>query len=177
LNEVTHLALIKPGLVRLLALHVVLFWLNLATRLLAAPVMNLGGITTIHFVYWTIIGKPRRLLFVSHYDGTFENYLEDFALLGTHYGVNAIWSNCVGFPQTRRVFRGGARERVRRFIEFGRTFQHTTQVWFGAYPALPAVHINRNTAVREGLVARIRWLGIRRWDSPRKEWATSKRIT
>ncbi|MEX1256691.1 MAG: hypothetical protein WEG36_03630 [Gemmatimonadota bacterium] len=177
LNEITHLAPIKPGWIRLWTLWVVLFWLNLVARLFAARAMNLGGITTIHFGYWTIIGKPRRLLFVSHYDGTFENYLHDFALLGTHYGVNAIWSNCVGFPQTRRVFRGGARERVRRFVEFGRAFQHATQVWFRAYPNLPAVHINRNTLVREGVLARLRWIGIRRWDSAEKDWMTLKRMT
>ena len=47
-------------------------------RRLSAP-GSLIGIGTIHFVRWLVIDNGRRLMMVSDYDGSWENYIDEFA--------------------------------------------------------------------------------------------------
>jgi deferrochelatase/peroxidase EfeB len=39
---------------------------------------SLGGLTTVHFGHWMVIDGGRRLLFMTNYDGSWENYIADF---------------------------------------------------------------------------------------------------
>src|SRR4051794_13476414 len=66
------------------------------------PHLALAKISTIHFPRWVIIDDGARLLFTSNFDGTFEDYIQDFVRLIPD-GLDRIWGNCVGYPGSRPI--------------------------------------------------------------------------
>jgi hypothetical protein len=150
-NQMTLVSDIKPGLVRQVALRLVLAVINLLARYHYNR-GHLGGIPTIHYARWVIIDRGKRLLFFSNFDGSWESYLGDFIDKAAK-GLTGIWSNTRGFPATRYlVLQGGARDEE-RFKIWARAQQVRTQVWYAAYPDLTVRNINNDTAIRAGLAA------------------------
>jgi hypothetical protein len=146
-NHMVGLNYIKPGPLRLLAVRIVL-WFVEATKSFSRSGM-LAGISTIHFARWVVIDKGRLLLFLSHYDGDWDAYLGDFVEQAS-LGLTAIWSNCVGFPRSWLLMFGGARDQ-RAFKAYARQHQHETLFVYSAYPHLTVRRIQDHTAVREAL--------------------------
>ena len=102
-----------------------------ATRL--ANPGSLIGVSTIHFVKWTILDDGRRLMMVSDYDGSWESYIDEFAEMILS-GLDAIWSTAEGYPPD------GARD-VPAFKRFLRTHQVPSEVFFSAYPDATVLNI------------------------------------
>ena len=159
-NHLVSVSVVKPGWLRLITLRAVLVAINLAARYVATK-GNLGGIVTIHFARWVVLaprGRPPRLLFLSNYDGSWENYLGEF-IDRASLGLTAVWSNTGlgpdrGFPDTRWLFlRGGSRDE-QRFKSIVRLSQRTADVWYSAYPELSVKQIAQNRAFRAGLFGR-----------------------
>lgn len=148
-NQLTHLVAIKPGWLRLLALHIVLWVIDALARFYYVR-GHLGGIASIHFARWMIIDGGKRLIFFSNYDGSWESYLGDFVDRASS-PLSAIWSNGVGFPPTRFLVGQGARDED-RFKTWARSKQIRTQLWYCAYPELSVRNINDNSAIRAGLI-------------------------
>jgi len=151
-NHMVSLTTVKPGWFRLAVLRVVLWALNIVARVTANK-GTLGGITSIHFARW-VITPDRRLLFLSNFDGSWESYLNDFIDRGA-IGLTAVWSNTdnqVGFPATRWLVRGGARN-ADRFKAFARSSMVPTNVWYSAYPDIAASNVGNNMQIRDGLFA------------------------
>jgi hypothetical protein len=158
-NHMAHLTVVKPGTFRLLTLRAVLWLANLV-----AGVSNRGallGIPSIHFAHWSLIDNGKRLLFVSNFDGSWENYLDDFIDKGS-FGLTAIWSNTVGFPRTRFLFFDGARDGA-RFKAFARDWQRYTNAWYSAYPDLTVQTIDNNSNIRDDLFSPLHHAAIRAW--------------
>jgi hypothetical protein len=157
-NHLVSVTDVKPGWLRLLTLRVVLFAINLLARLVATQ-GDLGGIVTIHFARWLILNPPGasrpRLLFLSNYDGSFENYLGEF-IDRASAGLTAVWSNSElaakrGFPNTQWLFlRGGSRDE-QRFKNYARLSQRAGGIWYSAYPTLSMKQITNNREIRLGL--------------------------
>ena len=147
-NQMTSVLNIKPGWFRLLTLKLVLGIVNLVAR--CSNTGFLGGIPSIHFARWAIVDDNRRLLFLSNFDGSWENYLGDFIDKAAG-GLTAIWTNTVGFPKTRWLFREGGARNAQRFKAYARKSQFPTQVWYSAYKQLTVQNINNNSRVRAGL--------------------------
>lgn len=159
-NQVTHLAEIKPGLIRQIALRFVLWAINL----LAGVFFNKGelaGIVTIHFARWAIIDGGKRLLFFSNYDGSWESYLGEFVDRAA-IGLTGVWSNTVGFPPTRNLVQEGAKNSV-EFKSWAREKQIETQIWYSARTTLSVKNINNNTAIRQGLIGTMSEEQAREW--------------
>ena len=101
---------LKPGLFRL---STVLFLLLLADYG-ARHIYNRGHLArvqTIHFARWVFLNGRKQLFFASNYDGSLESYMDDF-INKVGWGLNLLFSNGVGYPRTRWLIRGGARERA-----------------------------------------------------------------
>jgi len=81
-------------------------------------------INTIHYARWVIIDKGTRLLFTSNFDGTWEGYLRDFVEKAPE-GLDAIWSNCVGYP--------GAKP-FDKFIAYVKDHEFDAELFYPAYP-------------------------------------------
>ena len=147
-NQMSHLVAISRGRMRSFILRTVLASIN---RL--APLIydrgQLGGITSIHFARWAIIDKGKFLLFMSNYDGSWEDYLGEF-IDRASVGLTAVWSNTVGFPHTEWLFKRGSRN-ANLFKAWARSHQIPTQVWYSAYPDLSVRNVNMNTKIRAGL--------------------------
>lgn len=160
-NQMTSITAIKPGWFRQLTLRTVL----LAIRLGARFVYNegwLGSIPTIHFARWVIIDNKKRLLFLSNFDGSWENYLGDFIDKAAG-GLTAVWSNTQrrgrsgmdlseprGFPDSRLLTQQGARDE-HRFKAYTRDSQVPTNVWYSARKKLSMENVNGNSKLRAGL--------------------------
>ena len=87
---------------------------------------SLSGVTTIHFARWVLIDDGEYLLFESNYDGSWENYIDDFVDFAST-GMNVVWGTAVDFP------RGGCRD-IEAFKHVIRQYQLPTQVFYSAYP-------------------------------------------
>ena len=110
---------------------------------------NLAGVKTIHFARWVFLDGRRRVVFASSYDGSVESYMDDF-IDKVWWGLNAVFSNGVGYPRTRWLVFGGARDE-RAFKRVLRRRQEPVQLWYSAYPDLTAVNLQNNQRLRAGL--------------------------
>jgi hypothetical protein len=147
-NPFTALGQVKPGLFRHSTLKVTLFLLGYATRHFFNR-GNLAGVKTIHFARWVFIDGNRRMFFASNYDGSLESYMDDF-IDKVAWGLNLVFSNGVGYPKTRWLVSGGARDEL-AFKDYLRLHQVPTRVWYSAYGQLTALNIQQNERIRAGL--------------------------
>ena len=122
-NPFTAVGHVKPGRFRRLTLSAVLFDLNYATRHIFNR-GNLSGVKTIHFARWVFIDGKRRMFFASNYDGSMESYMDDF-IDKVAWGLNLVFSNGVGYPKTRWLVFGGAKDEL-AFKDFLRVHQVPT---------------------------------------------------
>lgn len=139
---------VKPGRFRSLTLTAVLFGLNYTTRHFFNR-GNLSGVKTIHFARWVFLDAKRRMFFASNYDGSMESYMDDF-IDKVAWGLNLVFSNGVGYPKTRWLAFGGARDEL-AFKDYLRVHQVPTRVWYSAYGDLTALNVAQNERIRAGL--------------------------
>ncbi len=147
-NQLSAVGFLKPGAFRRLIIVGVLWALAFSSRHIFND-GSLAGIRTIHFARWVFLDDKRRLIFISNYDGSLESYMDDF-IDKVSWGLNAAFSNGVGYPRTRWLFFGGAKDEP-AFKAYLRNHQIPTQIWYSAYGDLTAVNIASNAAVRAGL--------------------------
>jgi hypothetical protein len=125
------------------------FWFNVGV---------LGDIPTILSARWVLIDDCKRLLFLDHYGGAWDSYLNEFIDMGAVKGLNAIWTNTFikvsgsqyMFPETEYYFWKGAQVE-RPFKAYVRQSQIETIVWYSAYPRAATINVNTNTDVRQSL--------------------------
>jgi len=147
-NQFTALASRKPGFVRLWTLIGILAGVDYAARHLVRR-GRLGRIRSIHFARWVLLDGKKRGAFFSNYDGTVESYMDDF-INKAGFGLNAIFSNAIGYPRTNWLVRDGCADE-QKYKNFLRRHTLPTQVWYKAYPGLTAIDLERNRRIREGL--------------------------
>ncbi len=166
-NQLTHIVEIKPGTFRLATLIFVLTAIDLIAR--AWEVRGkLGGITSIHFARWVIVfdrwstGRKRhRLLFFSNYDGSWESYLGEF-IDRADFGLTGVWSNTVGFPDTKHLICAGAADEE-AFKQWTRRHQIPTQVWWSGVPDSTVQNIRDDIWIRRNLDRTLTESELDRW--------------
>jgi hypothetical protein len=147
-NQFSAMGSLKPGLVRLLTTMFVLKTVNYGGRHITRP-GHLGRIRSIHFARWVFVAGRERMIFCSNYDGSVESYMDDF-INKTGFGLNASFSNGIGYPRTNWLVRDGCIDE-RNYKEYLRRHTLPSRVWYKAYPGLTAVDLERNTRIRRGL--------------------------
>lgn len=110
---------------------------------------RLGDICTIHFARWVTIKKTRSVLFLTNFDGSWENYLSDFVDRSAT-GLNIVWTNSFEYPRTKWIIHAGARDEE-RLKSWARKYQLPLCVWYSAYPDLTVKNILRNHQICSGL--------------------------
>jgi hypothetical protein len=151
-NQFSAIGFVKPQPFRQLTARLVLALANFVVRHFFNRA-NLAGVKTIHFAQWIFVDDGRRVLFHSNYDGTLESYMDDFINI-VAWGLNAVFSNGVGYPRTNWLMKDGANDEG-AFKDYLRNRQIPTQVWYSAYPGLTALNIDNNARIREGLSGRM----------------------
>lgn len=159
-NGFTAGGLVKPGLLRQLVIRSVLPLIGWGARNIFRN-DSLAGVKTIHFARWIPIDDYRRVVFCSNYDGSLESYNNDFIDL-VAWGLNLVFSNGFGYPKTEWLVFGGA-SLEQDFKDFLRRHQIPTPIWFSAYPDLTAVNVERNAALRAGLVSNMNERETQAW--------------
>jgi hypothetical protein len=148
-NQISTLSPIKPGAFWHLTAWV---FLSVVANYISRHVFNKGGLSglrTVHFARFMVLGRPRRVLFTSYYDGSLESYMNDF-IDKVAWVLNGTFGNESGYPPTRWLFGAGARNET-GFKAFLRGHQIPTQAWYSAYPDLTAVNVDANARFRAGL--------------------------
>lgn len=158
-NHMANLRYVKAGGLRLYTMRLVLLAVNLVARVSTRG--QLVGLRSLHFAHWVLIDGGRRLLFLTNYDGSWENYLDDF-IDRIAIGLTAIWSNTINFPRTRFLLFGGAKDGA-RFKATARQTQFYTNVWYSAYPRLTVQAVDNNSAIREDLFTPLGEAKTRAW--------------
>jgi hypothetical protein len=102
-----------------------------------SPIAMIG---TIHFARWVLIDNDTRLLFASHYDGTWDAYMEAFST-HTADALDAVLGHCVGYPK------GGARN-VEAFKRYMHEIEIKELLVFSSYPDASVKDIQRSLRTR-----------------------------
>ena len=147
-NQFSAMGTLKPGWFRRTTLTFVLWIVSYTTRHVYTHGF-LARVGTIHFARWTFLDDKHRLLFASNYDGSLESYMDDF-INKVAFGLNVVFTNGVGYPRTRWLLLGGAKDE-QKFKYFIRRHELPTEVWYNATPGLTAVEKERNNRIRSGL--------------------------
>lgn len=143
-NQLTLLTGVEPGTLR--TLGAVMAAIDSVAKRLSPP-GSLTGIRTIHFVRWVIVDEGRRLLMVSDYDGTWENYIDEFAEMILS-GLDAIWGGATAAPPD------GARD-LPAFKGFLRAHQVPARIFYSAYPGTTTQNILSNRELARQLPAHV----------------------
>jgi hypothetical protein len=159
-NQFSAVGYFKPGLFRRITAAAVLYFVYYGTRHLFND-GNLTGVKTIHFARWVSLNERRRLIFASNYDGSLESYMDDF-IDKVAWGLNAVFSNGVGYTKTNWLLMDGAKDEL-AFKGFLRQHQVPTQVWYSAYPRLTAVNLQNNAKLRAGLYGDMTTSDVEAW--------------
>jgi hypothetical protein len=119
----------------------------LTARIAAGGPTPLDAIATVHFARWVVLPDDAdggSLLFTSNYDGSWDDYISDFAAQAAQ-SFDAIYSNCVDWPA------GGSTDIV-AFKEYVRSHELPSDVYYRAYPTATV------RDVKAGLKLRTAWL-------------------
>lgn len=146
-NHMVSLTEVKPGITRRLTMRLLIWAGNKFVRRQYKG--TLGGIPGIHYAHWSLIQGDRWLLFHTNYSGSWASYLDDFIELAAKE-LSSVWSNTLGFPKTRWLLFGGAKNGP-LFKTFARRSQTPALVWYAAYPKLTVQNVNKNSDIRNGL--------------------------
>lgn len=92
---------------------------------------SLADISTIHFARWVRIDHDTRLLFLSNFDGSWENYIGDFTDKA-YMGLDTIWRNTRAYPGSRDI---------RAFKQHIRCRQVQSSYFYSAYPETTVLNI------------------------------------
>ncbi|WP_455210139.1 hypothetical protein [Kaarinaea lacus] len=167
-NQFSATGYVKPGILRLITVKVILFLAQTGLRhifnkgnLAGVKWLGLDGVYTIHFARWILFDNDQRMVFASNYDGSLESYMVDF-VDKVAWGLNLVFSNGVGYPKSRWLVFGGARDE-QRFKDFIGNHQIPTQAWYSPYGHLSAINIANNEAIREGLFGDLTETQAQRW--------------
>jgi hypothetical protein len=147
-NQFSAFGSIKPGPFRRWVLVSVLWIIQYTTQ----HIYNRGRlarVSTIHFARWVWVDGHKRLFFASNYDGSLEAYMDDF-INKVSFGLNAVFSNGIGYPTSRWLIAQGAKDE-QKFKYYIRRHQLPTEVWYNAHPGLSAYAMQRNEAIRRGI--------------------------
>ena len=113
----------------------------LQARIAAGEPGPLDVVGTVHFARYVLLDGGTRLLFTSVYDGTWEQYIDDFIDHAAD-AFDAVYSCCDEYPA------GGARDRE-GFKEFVRAHELCPEVFYSAFPDQSVKQVHNALQVRQ----------------------------
>lgn len=147
-NQFSAMGGLKPGLFRRWTSIFVLWIVNYGARNVFVH-GRLARVLSIHCASWTFIDGRKRLFFASNYDGSLENYMDDF-VNKVAFGLNVTFSNGMGYPKTDWLLLNGAKDE-QAFKYFIRRHQLPTEVWYNGHACLTNANLERNGRIRKGI--------------------------
>ena len=134
-SEFTIIAKIKPGQADSLRKTIIRYGETPIEERRAA----FHQIGTLHNARHVILDNGARFLFASVFDGSWDNYIDDFAALALGEGLDEIFSHCEGFP-------GIKNPSVKEWLT---AHQKPALFFFSSYPDLTVKQIWKDQEVNE----------------------------
>jgi len=150
-NQFSAVGSWKPGLVRRWMVRFILLVIDWTVRHWPFTKGLLARVLTIQCARWVYLDNSKRVFFATSYDGSLDSYNDDF-INKVAFGLNVVFANGIGYPATRWLLQGGAKDE-QKFKYFLRRHQLPTEVWYNAHPSMAAVELERNSRIRQGLEA------------------------
>lgn len=156
LNEMTATGPLKKGLLRK-------FFYNLI--LLYANEFVLGSnIQTVRSARWVAVNKQRQLVFLSNFANTSDFYIRDFLNGGTPAGIDFMFNNGQGFPDSSFIFRrGGIKKDPEGFMHAVHLGQQPADFWYAHEKKLTVDIISKNREIRKGLFKKMQNNDVEEW--------------
>jgi len=148
-NHLATVVRLRPGLFRRWTLKGVMAFFDVFARAIYRD-GNVGGNPTIHFLRTFMMDDDRRVALFSNYDGSWANYLGDFADQMVFF-LNAAFGNTEGFPAVNWLIGGGARD-IAAYKQWTRERSPYTHVWYSAYPNVTIQNSQKDLALRDGIL-------------------------
>jgi hypothetical protein len=154
-NGMTTVTDIRPE--RLWRLNLALVGTTFLSRF-GYPPGTFADVGSLHFFAWAVIDDSKRLIFVSTFDGSWQNYMQDF-INKLVWGLDALYANTYGYP-------GAGMRNIPAFTEYIIGHQFPAQVFYSAYPnetvrnLITDQEIVRALARRPAPEAAARWLEL-----------------
>ncbi len=146
-NHVMAVGKLKPGLFRKMVHAFSLWSIGMSVKHWFRPGL-INHMGTIHYARWWRIPGTETVSFYSNFDGSWENYLEDF-IMRNRWGQSVGWSNWQGFPKTRFLMLGGAGD-ADGFKRWVRIVQQIAPFWYSRFPDLATERIRNNGMIHIG---------------------------
>jgi hypothetical protein len=143
-NQMTNISWVTPGRALLLRLGL---WTTNTMAKYAFPPGDLAGVKTVHCARWAVIDGGRGLLFEGNFDGTWENYMGEFADR-IAWGLDAVWGNTDTYPPA------GMRD-IWAFKRYIRDLQYPPAMTYMAYPQLSVMNTMRDREIHDALESRL----------------------
>jgi hypothetical protein len=144
-NQMTTVTEVIPR--RLLRLQIALS----GTRALARvgwPPGEFADVGTLHWFGWALFDDRRHLLFMSVFDGSWQNYMQDF-INKLIWALDALYGNTRDYPAA------GMKD-VTAFTDFILGHQHPPAAFYSAYPGETVGNLMRDRAIAAPLATRNR---------------------
>lgn len=106
-----------------------------------------ANVGTLHSFRWVLIDGGKRVIFVSVFDGSWENYMGDF-IDKIIWALDGVYNNTKDYPP------GGMRQ-VNEFQTWILQRQYPPLLFYKAYPEETVLNLVRDRAISEGLAKRL----------------------
>lgn len=139
-SEMTTVTEIRPE--RLRRVRVALAGTTVLARY-GWPPGQFADVGTLHWFGWALLDGGSRLLFMSVFDGSWQNYMQDF-IDKLVWGLDALYGNTRGYPAA------GMKD-VASFTEFILDHQYPSEVFYSAYPGATVSNLLNDRAIAAGV--------------------------
>jgi hypothetical protein len=139
-NQMTTMTDVRPE--RLLRLNVALVGTALVARF-GWPPGEFADVGSLHWFAWSVIDSGKRLLFISTFDGSWQNYMQDF-IDKLVWGLDSLYGNVKGYPAA------GMKD-IANFTDFILGHQFAPQVFYSAYPRETVMNLIRDRQIADVL--------------------------
>jgi hypothetical protein len=131
-NQLTLLTEIKPE--KLDHLRALMGLISLYAEV--SPPHSFLDMSIIHSVRWAIIDEGKRLLMLSNYDGTWENYIDEFVAMISS-SLDALW-------HTSPIYPSAGSNDIEALKQFLRANQIPANVFYSAYPEATVLNLKQD---------------------------------
>jgi hypothetical protein len=134
-GQMVTITTIKPGRFWRVILA---FWINEFLGRFGWQPGQFADVGTLHSFRWVLIDGKKRLIFLSVYDGSWQNYMGDF-IDKIIWALDGVYNNTIGYPK------GGMADVV-PFQRWILNHQYQPQLFYRAYPEETVLNLIRDRA-------------------------------
>jgi hypothetical protein len=155
INEMTAAGPLKKGRFRRILYDFLLMLIN--------EFVVGATIQTVRSARWFTTNQKRRLVFLSNFTNTTDFYIRDFLNGKTPVGINFMFNNGQGFPDSSFIFYKGIKKDPEGYIHAVHQGQQMTSFWYAHEKKLTVDIILKNREIRKGLFKKMNDANAQKW--------------